>query len=61
MAWCVGHGGWGGWARTVGLEGEESLEKEAESLCQPSSDILFFVTALIFSENGETWSFAVRS
>lgn len=62
MAWCVGCGrkewndgakvgGWGKDSKTYSLEGEGSLEKEIEVLCQPHLNILLLVIALIFSEN----------
>lgn len=35
----------------AGLEGEGSLEQEAEVLCQPSVNVLLFITGLIFSES----------
>lgn len=44
------------WA--VALKREGSLEKEADSSCQLSLNLLLFVTALVFSEHGESWSFA---
>ena len=44
------------WA--VALKREGSLEKEAESSCQLSLNLLLFVTALVFSEHGESWFFA---
>lgn len=34
----------------AGLEGEGSLEQEAEVLCQPNVNILLFITGLLFSE-----------
>lgn len=44
------------WA--VALKGEGSLEKEAENSCQLSWNLVLFATALVFSELGESWSFA---
>lgn len=44
-------GGWGKDSKTYSLEGEGSLEKEIEVLCQPHLNILLLVIALIFSEN----------